>query len=48
MPGRPLVLAPLLPVEVGVATPARGWLVAVIAAGIGEGMVGQMWTIVKG
>lgn len=32
---------PLRPVEVGVAMPA-------IAAGIGEGMVGRMWTIAKG
>ena len=39
---------PLRPVEVGVATPAKGRLVAGIAAGIGEGMVGRMWTIAKG
>ena len=38
----------LWPVEVGVAVPARGWLVASVAAGIGEGMVGSMWMITKG
>ena len=38
----------LWPVEVGVAVPARGWLVAAVAAGIGERMVGSMWMITKG